>query len=119
MEREPATGAILRITDSHWKAAHNPLNDPLVDLEHSQGRRLDSGETKSPEGIVGELEQQASVEIKKKPRHPSQREVEWLEALLEKYGDAYELMTRDRKLNPYQQSEGEIRRRMENWKDRR
>ena len=118
VERDPTTGAIIQITDPHWESAHSPLNDPLNELEHTEERSSDSTEIESPKGIVGELERQASAEVKKKPRHQSQREVEWLEALLKKYEDDYELMARDRKLNPYQQSTGEIRKRMKNWKNR-
>ena len=116
VKRDPETGAIVRIIDPAWKTKDNPLNDPLEDIPHNENDTRESTETESADGIVKALVQQASVETGKKQRHPSRREEEWLEALEEKYGEDYELMAKDRKLNPYQQSVGNIRRRMKTWK---
>ena len=71
-----------------------------------------------PLGIVRALEEQASMEIKERPRQQSRREKEWLTELVEKYGENYSRMVMDRKLNPYQQSEGDLRRRIKRWKDK-
>jgi nucleolar protein 16 len=49
----------------------------------------------------------------------SRREEEWIEALVEKYGDDYGKMFRDRKLNIWQQSEGDIKKRVKVWRSRR
>lgn len=69
-------------------------------------------------GIVRELEEHASVEAKKKPRQQSKREEEWIANLVATYGDDYRRMVRDRKLNPMQQSEGDLKRRIRKWKER-
>jgi len=115
IERDPETGAIIRLLDPSKHS--NPLNDPLDELEDED--YMGSLPKGVSGGIVKELEEQASMEIKKRPRQQSQREEEWIEALVEKYGDDYSRMMRDRKLNPYQQSEGDLRRRVKLWKQRR
>ena len=46
----------------------------------------------------------------------SQREREWIERLVGKWGDDWGGMFRDRKLNPHQQTEGDLKRRVEIWK---
>jgi nucleolar protein 16 len=49
----------------------------------------------------------------KKKRHQSEREREWLGRLVGRYGDDYEAMARDGKLNPMQQTAGDIKRRVQ------
>lgn len=43
-------------------------------------------------------------------RHSSMSERTWLQQLVDKYGDDTEKMARDRKLNVWQRTEGEIKR---------
>lgn len=43
-------------------------------------------------------------------RHSSMSERTWLQQLVDKYGDDTEKMARDRKLNVWQKTEGEIKR---------
>ncbi|KAJ5584584.1 uncharacterized protein N7459_004384 [Penicillium hispanicum] len=127
VERDPETGKILRVIREeddievagrkHRRA--NPLNDPLNDLsdDEAEGQISSVGPTTS---IVQQLERQADLEgvasKAKKPRHQSTREQEWITRLIEKHGDNYTAMARDRKLNPMQQSEGDLRRRINKWK---
>lgn len=118
VERDPTTGAILRVI--HPSSGNdNPLNDPLNDLSEEESDQImeDRGQDRS-RGIIPELEQQALMEAPKKPRQQSKGEGEWIEKLVEKYGEDYRGMLKDRKLNPYQQSEGDIRRRVKRWKER-
>lgn len=127
VERDPETGKILRVVrdnDDEIEIAgrkhkrSNPLNDPLNDLSDDDEGSQQHMNTDS--AIVRQLELQAVKEEeavkKKKPRQQSQREEEWISSLVEKHGDDYRAMTRDRKLNPMQQTEGDLRRRIRKWK---
>lgn len=72
-------------------------------------------------GIVAELEARVAQEeellIKKhRPRQQSQREEAWIAALVDKYGDDIPAMVKDRKLNPMQQTAGDIGRRIKKWR---
>ncbi|KAJ5623978.1 hypothetical protein N7510_000287 [Penicillium lagena] len=124
VERDPETGKILRVIKDddeievagYKRRRANPLNDPLNDLSDNEDILPDV----SNSAIVQQLERQADVEDKKvtakKPRHQSERESGWILQLIEKHGDNLPAMVRDRKLNPMQQSEGDLRRRINKWK---
>lgn len=124
VERDPETGNILRVirdedeieVAGRKRRRANPLNDPLNELSDNE----DEGQTMSGSAVVQELERQAHREGRsaksKKPRHLSQREGEWITKLIEKHGENFSAMVRDRKLNPMQQSEGDLRRRINKWK---
>jgi nucleolar protein 16 len=64
---------------------------------------------------VRELEEQASMVAEKKPRKQSQREQEWCQRLVERWGEDFGKMARDRRLNPMQQTENDIARRIRKW----
>jgi nucleolar protein 16 len=125
VERDPETGAILRVIhedEDNIEVAgrslsrKNPLNDPLNDIEGGDGE----SNLLADSVIVQQLERQADQEGKtvraKKPRFQSTREGEWAQRLIEKHGDDFTAMARDRKLNPMQQSGGDLRRRINKWK---
>lgn len=119
VERDPETGRILRVVraGADDEAAFNPLDDPLNDLEVAPT----TTKSASQHGIVGELERQAAeeaeqLEAKKRPRQQSAREEEWIASLVKKHGDNLQAMVRDKKLNPMQQTQGDIRRRIKKWK---
>ena len=133
--RDPETGKILRVVghDSPPPAAgpqkknKNPLNDLLNELE-SDDELEDGGRARevvnvgstAVGGIVEQLEAAAMAGIKKtRPRMQSRREEEWIEALVRRWGENYKGMMSDRRLNPMQQSEGDLRRRIERWKEGR
>ena len=118
-------GRILKLVDKEegWT---NPLNDPLAAMqEHIEAEgALDNSNGTSHDRfnhdrVVPELEAAALTELtkitKKKPRKQSQREQEWIEQLVDKYGQDIRSMSRDRKLNPNQQTEADIRRRVDVW----
>ncbi|KAJ4370198.1 Nucleolar protein 16 [Didymella sp. IMI 355093] len=123
VERDPETGAILRVT-GQTEEKFNPLNDPLNELEDSDGEVEWNGFAMVPERreneqqnpVISELEEAARNGARKAPRKQSDREGEWLERLNNKYGEDYGKMVRDRKLNPMQQTESDIKKRMKKWK---
>jgi nucleolar protein 16 len=119
VERDPATGRIIRVLGSESNNENdNPLNDPLNDLDESDAEDVDPQGAKT--GIIAQLEAEAAAEeqslAKKQPRQQSQREEEWIARLIEKHGDNIKAMVRDKKLNPMQQTEGDIGRRIKKWK---
>ena len=117
VQKDPETGRIVRVLrpDSEQQPVYNPLNDPLNELDVEP-----VSHTRASTNIIAELEREADEEgerlAKKRPRQQSQREEEWIESLVEKHGDNIRGMVRDRKLNPMQQTEGDIGRRIKKWK---
>ncbi|KAL2038208.1 hypothetical protein N7G274_009156 [Stereocaulon virgatum] len=120
--RDPKTGAIVSVQDGRKeKANRNPLGDPLNELSNSEDE--DDGEDRDVgneggrrRGIVPELEEAAKYSKKKRPRQQSQGEREWIARLVERWGDDWGAMFRDRRLNPRQQTEGDLKRRVGLWK---
>lgn len=130
VERDPETGKIIRVIhdDDEIEVAgrkhrgSNPLNDPLDNLANEEDRveeMVKQGNAGS--GIVKQLERQAVQEGHavegKKPRHMSKQEQEWVERLVARHGDNIGAMVRDMKLNPMQQSAGDLKRRIRKWKE--
>lgn len=112
MTRDPKTGAIVSV--QHKKSEReNPLHDPLNEISDSGHEMVVAN---GDRGIIPELEEQAKYSRPKRPRMQSQREREWIERLVARWGDNWGGMVRDRKLNPQQQSEGDLKRRVGVWK---
>ncbi|CZR59185.1 related to chicken microfibril-associated protein [Phialocephala subalpina] len=115
------TGKIIRVI--HSKSRPNPLNDPL-NSESEDEEMADDGEEfegfdgeKTEENeIVKQLEEQASMGALPTERKQSDREKEWIERLVAKYGEDYGKMARDMRLNPMQQTPADIKRRVGKWK---
>lgn len=131
IERDPETGAILRVIEDEAVSAvkANPLNDPLndIDMDSADEKEMQDwltlGRVPEPSGkkgqktaVVSALEAVAAGGVRKAPRLQSDREKDWIERLVEKHGDDYEAMFRDRKLNIMQQSVGDLKRRVQKWK---
>jgi nucleolar protein 16 len=118
VERDPETGKIIKVIHGKPRKA-NPLNDPLNSDDDGGDEEMQDAEEEAPEGnkIIKELEALASMVPGKKVRKQSEREKEWIARLVERYGSDYKAMARDRKLNPMQQTEADIARRVRKWKD--
>ena len=123
VERDPETGAILRVMQQE-EITDNPLNDPLNEIENGDDEMEWNGfamvperrEGESDNPVIRQLEEAARNGAKKAPRGQSQREQEWVERLVGKYGEDYGRMAKDRKLNPMQQTEADIRKRVLKWR---
>ena len=117
VERDPETGKIVKVIHDKPRKT-NPLNDPL-NSDDGGDEEMQDAEEEAPEGnnIIKELEAQASIVPEKKVRKQSKREKEWIARLVERYGSDYKAMARDRRLNPMQQTEADITRRVRKWKD--
>ncbi|KAJ4351171.1 Nucleolar protein 16 [Didymosphaeria variabile] len=121
VERDPETGAILRVKGEN--KVDNPLNDPLNEvlgeggeMEEWNGFAMVPSE-RSDNPVIRQLEDAARNGARKAPRSQSQREVEWLERLVAKHGDDYAKMSRDKKLNPMQQTAADIKKRVTKLND--
>ena len=120
VERDPETGQILRILDQGRSRKSNPLNDPISELVDTDSENESSTEPYATGGktlLVQQLEHRASREEPKAKRKQSSREIAWVETLVRRYGDNYSKMVWDKELNPRQQSMGDIKRRIQCWKD--
>ncbi|ADV21396.1 nucleolar protein 16 [Cryptococcus gattii Ru294] len=76
-------------------------------IEVDEEKKMGPVEAKTE--VVKRLEELAASAAPVK-RHSSMSERTWLQQLVDKYGDDTEKMARDRKLNVWQKSEGEIKR---------
>lgn len=117
VERD-ADGKIIRII-GHSKP--NPLNDPLNELddeddevEEEAGEEWGGIEDEYADAtdVVKSLLAESRRPDVAKPRHQSEREMEWLGKLVAKHGDDTAAMARDRKLNPMQQTASDIAKRI-------
>jgi len=118
------TGRITGVVpdgESERKRKRNPLNDPMNDLsdsdpEEEEGRpaKISKQDTQA-RGIVAELEESSRYEKAQRPRKMSQRDREWLGRLVGRYGEDFGAMARDRRMNPMQQTEGDLKRRVVVW----
>ena len=110
---------VIRPGGEATKRTPNPLNDPLNDLEEEDADEGGVEGTGNKSNVVAALEQEAAEEAeklaKKRPRQQSKREEEWLGRLIARHGQDTRAMARDRKLNPMQQTEGDVQRRLKKW----
>lgn len=120
VERD-ADGKIVRVFHRA-----NPLNDPLNDIEAGSddgeegwgGVEEEDEEDEEGKGgnketrVVDLLEVEANRPTEKYKRHQSEREREWIERLVAKHGDNTAAMARDHRLNPMQQTEASLKKKL-------
>ena len=108
------TGIFREGNEEEERGRRNPLGDLVTDLEDKEAEQARIMMGKGA-GIVPKLEEASRLAKKPKKRKQSQREAEWIQRLVERWGDDFRAMVRDQKLNPMQQSEGDLKRRVESW----
>ena len=81
-----------------------------------EGKATPMAATEETTPVVKKLMEHASMGAKVE-RYQSVREKEWVERLVEKHGDDYRRMAWDKKLNPFQQTEADIKKRVLKWKE--
>lgn len=125
-----ADGKITRVygPGSGPGGRENPLNDALNALDTDSEADDDDDDGIADDGetwggiedttteVFKELEAEANRPREKKVRGLSTREREWLESLVQKHGHDTRAMSRDSKLNPMQQTEADISRRIRKMK---
>ncbi|ANB13554.1 Nop16p [Sugiyamaella lignohabitans] len=104
-ELEEGEGRIVRHEDGSVTVEYGKPKDDEEEAEHEE----------TTTEVVQKLEALAASGITK-PRVQSEREQDWISRLVEKHGDNYEAMFWDKKLNIYQQSIGDLKRRIFKWK---
>lgn len=96
--RDPETNEVIKVIHGTMKVQSASVQDESTD-------------------VVKQLEEYARLHASQnRERKVSEREGEWAKSLFDKYGDDYEKMKWDKKLNIYQQSAGDIRKRIIKWK---
>ncbi|KAI8360074.1 ribosome biogenesis protein Nop16 [Mortierella sp. GBAus27b] len=79
------------------------------EMEEFMEREIEPVKAKTD--VVRALEERAANALKKE-RYQSEGELEWAVKLVEKYGDDYDKMFWDRKLNPNQQTAAQLKKRI-------
>ncbi|KAL5604083.1 hypothetical protein BROUX41_002072 [Berkeleyomyces rouxiae] len=138
VERD-ANGRIVRVISESTAAppAFKPLNDPLAAYDSDCEVDADSGPTASSQAaapvtawedwagisdnegdneVVKALVRQSRMPVAKHTRFQSEQESEWLGRLVAAHGDDVRAMAWDRKLNPFQQTAGDLAKRLKRWR---
>lgn len=111
----PGFARIERDADGNVVKVHygKTWEQRLDELEEEDATPMTATDETTP--VVKKLVEQASMSAKVE-RYQSAREKEWVERLVEKHGDDYRRMVWDKKLNPFQQTEADIKKRVLKWK---
>ncbi|CAG8681854.1 4500_t:CDS:2 [Racocetra fulgida] len=105
--REPDRGIIERDDQGN-------VIDVIIDKEKDEESDTKIHPTPAKTDIVRELEAQASV-VYKRERYQSEEERLFVEKLINKYGDDYESMFRDIKLNVYQYTAAQLKKKCQKY----
>lgn len=107
-----------KIPEGEARIIRDPETNEVINVIYGTMKVGPKAETEGESSsVIKQLEEYAQKHAQvKKERKPSARENEWLEQLYEKHGDDYDKMMWDKKLNIYQQSAGDLRRRITKWK---
>lgn len=106
-----------KIPEGEARLIRDPETNEVVKVIYGTMKVGQPEGTETTSEVVKQLEEYAKKNSQnRRERKVSEREAEWCKSLYEKYGDDYEKMKWDKKLNIYQQSAGDLRRRITKWK---
>lgn len=104
-------GNVVRIV--YGKSAELGADSSDEDEEEDEGFTGFEDEPKTE--VVKALEEMAANAAPPVGREQSEREQDWIAQLVAKHGDDYEAMKWDKKLNVFQQSAGDLKKRIKKW----
>ncbi|EGV59956.1 Nucleolar protein 16 [Yamadazyma tenuis] len=106
-----------QIPEGEARIIRDPDTNEVIKVIYGTMKGNSTQNQKEDSEVVQELQKTALKNASiVKERVQSERESDWLTSLYEKYGDDYEKMKWDKKLNIYQQSAGDLKRRIIKWK---
>ncbi|KAI5777214.1 ribosome biogenesis protein Nop16 [Geopyxis carbonaria] len=107
---QPGEARIIRDAEGNViRIEHAPTHDEALDAPESAPVRAKTD-------VVRQLEAEAVFDADRvKEVRMGAGEEDWVARLIEKYGSDYASMARDRKLNAWQHTAGEMRRKCMNW----
>lgn len=107
-----------KIPEGEARIIRDPETDEVIKVIYGTMKASSKVEQQQPESeIIKKLEEQAIKNASVvRERKQSERETEWLKSLYEKHGDDYNKMMWDKKLNIFQQSAGDLKKRINKWK---
>lgn len=99
------------------KIVHNDDGSTRIEYQDDEDDDMDAPirQAEGKTDIVRQLEAEARNQ-KKSERHQSEEERNWLSKLIAKHDDDYEAMQWDKKLNQFQHSAGELKRRIKRYR---
>lgn len=102
-----------KIPEGEARLIRDPETNEVVEIIYGKMKVNEKKTEEAKDSIIAELikynEETAKPVV---PKTPSSRERVWLEKLQAKYGDDYEKMKWDRKLNPMLMSVGQLKKKM-------
>lgn len=106
-----------KIPEGEARLIRDPETNEVVEIIYGKMKVNEKKVEEAKDSIISELikynEETAKPSV---PKTPSARENAWLEQLHAKYGDDYEKMKWDRKLNPMLLSVGQLKKKMAQWR---
>ncbi|EEQ40055.1 putative nucleolar protein [Clavispora lusitaniae] len=106
-----------KIPEGEARLIRDPETNEVVQVIYGRMKAAPKTQETSQPSIIDELIE-FNNRSAKAPKHkaPTPREVSWIEQLHEKYGDDYESMRWDKKLNPMFMTTGQLKKKMAQWK---
>lgn len=106
-----------KIPEGEARIVRDPETGGVKEIIYGRMKESNQGDHGEKNEVVKQLEEYAETKAPApKERKPSQRENEWLQQLYEKYGDDYDRMVWDKKLNVYQHTAVQLKKKILHWK---